>query len=179
MKRNISLILAALMLASTMTACGNGTAKETDMAETKSPETSTSVESVDAETSAPETEDPWADTETLRNDKTAFALASLTTSIGLEIREHQLFVTSLKTESMPTRSPSSGPWATMPTLPTRLRPFRKPGTKVTIRLHGLWWKRGLIPLPPLLSRLWAITETPPAGCWNARCSSGNMTISRP
>ena len=108
MKKQLTLILAALLLSSSMTACGNGTAKETGAAETKAPETTVSETKApetnapateSAETDAPETEDPWADTETVRNDKTAFSLASLTTSIGLEIREHQLFVTSLKTDS--------------------------------------------------------------------------------
>jgi len=106
MKKQLSFILAALLLASAMTACGN-TAGKTEPVETKSTETGpvgsnpaeTTAETDPAETSAPETVDPWADTETVRNDKTAFALASLTTSIGLEIRENQLFVTSLKTES--------------------------------------------------------------------------------
>lgn len=39
MKKKLPLILAALLLASSMTACGNGTAKETDMTETKAQET--------------------------------------------------------------------------------------------------------------------------------------------
>ncbi len=118
MKKQLTLILAALLLASSMTACGNGTAKETNMAETKAPETkapetvlaetdavgtnapetSTSETNV-GETNAPETDNPWADTETVRNDKSAFSLASLTTSVGLEIRENQLYITSLVTES--------------------------------------------------------------------------------
>jgi len=98
MQKQLSLILAALILASTVTSCGTGTAKETDMTETNTPETDI-IETEPIETDPVETVDPWADTETVRNDKTAFALASLTTSIGLEIRENQLYVTSLKTES--------------------------------------------------------------------------------
>ncbi len=99
MKKQLTFILAALLLASSMVSCGNnGTAKETEIAETKAAETNAADTST-SETDAAETDDPWADTETVRNDKTAFALASLTTSIGLEIRENQLFVTSLKTES--------------------------------------------------------------------------------
>ncbi len=39
MKKQLTLILAALLLASSITACGNGTAKETNMAETKAQET--------------------------------------------------------------------------------------------------------------------------------------------
>ncbi len=102
MKKTLSLILAALILASSMTACGKTEPVETNPIETSSVETTaetTPAETDPVETEAPETEDPWADTETVRNDKTAFALSSLTTSIGLEIRENSLFITSLKTES--------------------------------------------------------------------------------
>ena len=108
MKKTLSLILAALILASAAASCGKTDPAETNATETTpvdtgKTETSTSdtdvVDTDVVETDAPETEDPWADTETVRNDTTAFALSSLTTSIGLEIRENQLYVTSLKTES--------------------------------------------------------------------------------
>ena len=52
MKKQLTLILAALLLSSSMTACGNGTAKETGAAETKTPETTVS------ETKTPETNAP-------------------------------------------------------------------------------------------------------------------------
>jgi len=96
--KKFTLILAALILASAAASCGKSDPAETTGNETDAIETSTSETDV-VETDAPETEDPWADTETVRNDTTAFALASLTTSIGLEIRENQLYITSLKTES--------------------------------------------------------------------------------
>ncbi len=57
MKRTLSLILAALLLASTMTACGNGGTKETEQS------TSTGVvETQSVETNAPETDAPETDT---------------------------------------------------------------------------------------------------------------------
>ena len=103
MKKIFTFILAALLLASSMTACGNGTAIETNVSETNAIETSTTQttapETAPMETETPETDDPWADTATVRTDKTDFALASLTTSMGLEIRENKLYITSLKTES--------------------------------------------------------------------------------
>ena len=54
MKRTLSMILAALLLASSMTACGSGEVKETS-AETKALETSVT------ETAAAETEDNQID----------------------------------------------------------------------------------------------------------------------
>lgn len=69
MKKTLALILAALLLASSMTACGNSAPKETEaetnvpdttLVETKAPETAPSVE-----TNAPETEAPVKEPDTL------------------------------------------------------------------------------------------------------------------
>jgi len=65
MKKQLTLILAALLLASSMTACGNGTAKETDMAETKAPETT--AQGTDAAQTDPVETAPFEPMPNLRN----------------------------------------------------------------------------------------------------------------
>ncbi len=113
-KRALSLLLAALLCGSLLLSCEKGEEiKET--ADTEGTASPAETDAPEEETTSPETQE-----DTMLNDTTTFNLASLTTSLGMEIRENSLYVTSLVTESGTEKITSPTAYA----LPAKYRTYK-------------------------------------------------------